>query len=57
MAELFQKFSNTFSKDEIDFGRTTLVEHHIDTGDAKPIKQPPRRVPMAYANEEKNLIY
>ena len=56
MAELFQKFSNTFSKDEIDLGRTTLVEHHIDTGDAKPIKQPPRRVPMAYANEEKNLI-
>jgi hypothetical protein len=35
MAELFQKFSNTFSKDEIDLGRTTLVEHHIDTGDGK----------------------
>jgi hypothetical protein len=47
MAELFQKFSNTFSKDEIDLGRTTLVEHHIDTADAKPIKQPPRKVPMA----------
>lgn len=56
MAELFQKFSNTFSKDEINLGRTTLVEHHIDNGDAKPIKQTLRGVPMAYANEEKNII-
>ena len=30
---------------------TTLVEHHIDTRDAKPIKQSP-----PYANEEQNLI-
>jgi hypothetical protein len=29
-----------------------LVEHHIETGDAKPLKQPPRRVPMAYAEDE-----
>jgi hypothetical protein len=33
-----------------------LVEHHIETGDAKPLKQPPRRVPMAYAEDEKKLI-
>jgi hypothetical protein len=33
-----------------------LVEHTIDTGDAKPVKQPPRRVPIAFAEEEKKLI-
>ena len=56
IAKFLQKFSNTFSKNETDLGRTSLVEHCIDTGDAQPVKQPPRRVPMAYANEEKNLI-
>jgi hypothetical protein len=33
-----------------------LVEHTKDTGDAKPVKQPPRRVPIAFAEEEKKLI-
>lgn len=28
------------------FGRTDLVQHSIDTGTAKPIKIPPRRVPQ-----------
>ena len=30
--------------------------HHIDTGDAKPIKQAPRRLPFNQRNEVKNLI-
>jgi hypothetical protein len=29
------------------FGRTKLVKHSIDTGDSKPIKIPPRRLPYA----------
>lgn len=29
------------------FGRTKLVKHRIDTGDHKPIKIPPRRLPFA----------
>ena len=41
-----------FSKNENDLGRTHLVEHTIDTGDAKPIKQPPRQLPMAFADED-----
>jgi hypothetical protein len=56
IAELLQKFSDTFSKNDTDLGLTNLVEHHIETGDAKPLKQPPRRVPMAYAEDEKKLI-
>jgi hypothetical protein len=50
------KYRDTFSKDEWDLGLTHLAEHSIDTGDAKPIKQRPRRVPMAYASEEKKAI-
>jgi hypothetical protein len=56
VAELSPKFSDTFSKNDTDLSLTNLVEHHIDTGDAKPLKQPPRRVPMAYAEDEKNIV-
>ena len=41
-----------FSKNENDLGHTHLVEHTIDIGDAKPIKQPSHWLPMAYANED-----
>ncbi|VDI59522.1 Hypothetical predicted protein [Mytilus galloprovincialis] len=37
----------------MDLGLTNLTEHCID---ARPVKQPPRRVPLAYANEEKKLV-
>ena len=30
-------------------GHSNLVEHTVDTKNAKPIKQPPRQVPIAYA--------
>ena len=36
-------------------GTTDLVQHSINTGNAPPIKQPPRRIPvpkMAEANRE-----
>ena len=39
---LLQKHEEVFSFDEYDLGHTHLVEHTIDTGNAKPIKQPPR---------------
>ena len=43
-------------KNENDLGLTSLAQHAIDTGDAKPIKQPFRRVPLAFADEEKKAI-
>ena len=36
---LLLKHKNVFSKDDYDLGHTNLVEHTIDTGNAKPIKQ------------------
>ena len=35
---------------------TSLTEHAIDVGVHKPIKQPPRRVSAAFADEEENVI-
>ena len=56
ICNLLNKFSNAFSKNDMDLGLTNLTEHCIETGDARPVKQPPRRVPLAYANEEKKLV-
>ena len=53
---LLIKYKDTFSRDEWDLGLTHLTEHSIPTGDAAPIKQAPRRVPMAHATEEKKAI-
>ncbi len=49
-------FQESFSKDEYDLGLTNLIEHSIDVGGHVPIKQPPRRVPLAFAAEEENVI-
>ena len=45
-AKLLQHNRNTFSLPGEPLGRTTLVQHGIDTGDATPIKQPVRRPPF-----------
>ncbi|CAC5421299.1 unnamed protein product [Mytilus coruscus] len=45
--ELLLKFQVSFFKSATDIGRTELIEHTIDTGQAHPIKQRPRRVPLA----------
>ena len=54
--QMLQAHSDTFSKDEFDIGMTTLTEHVIDVGSQRPIKQPPRRVPTAFADEEEKVI-
>ena len=56
VADLLIKYQDCFSKDEWDIGLTHLSEHEIKTGDSQPIKQPPRRVPLAYAEKEKAAI-
>ena len=56
LADMLKKYDSTFSKDEHDLGLTDVVCHSIDTGDSKPIKQPPRRVPIALAGEELKAI-
>ena len=41
---LLLKHKSLFAKDDYDLYRTDLVVHDIETGDARPIRQPPRRV-------------
>ena len=42
---LISEYQDIFARDNSDLGMTDLIEHEIDTGSTKPIKQAPRRVP------------
>ena len=56
LAKILIDHSNTFSVDESDIGITHLVEHVIDTGDCKPIRHAPRKVPLAFRGHDKIAI-
>ncbi|VDI02910.1 Hypothetical predicted protein [Mytilus galloprovincialis] len=56
IASLLRDFEDIFSKNEDNIGLTHLIKHSIDTGTAKPIKQPPRRVPLAFADKEREIV-
>lgn len=56
IAELLKDHEETFSKDDADLGLTKLAEHVIDTGESRPIKQPPRRTPHAFVGEDDKAI-
>lgn len=43
-----KNYACLFSKSEYDLGRTSLVQHRIDTGENRPFKQPLRRHPLAH---------
>ena len=47
---------DTFASSSSDFGFCPLVEHDIDTGDARPIKQSPRRPPVAAREAEDEIL-
>ena len=53
---LLDKHVGLFVKSPTDFGRMAVVEHKIDTGDARSIKQAPRRLLHAFAKEESALL-
>ena len=48
---LLCEFSDIFSKGSDDRGCTGCVEHHIDTGAARPIRERPRRFPAVEQEE------
>ena len=52
LKSLFLEYADVFAKSPDDLGETDIVQHEINTGSAKPIKLPPRRVPLAFQGEE-----
>ncbi|CAG2207267.1 unnamed protein product [Mytilus edulis] len=50
--ELMNVNKKVFSTSKYDIGLTNIVKHKIDTNNARPIKQAPRRLPMAQRKKE-----
>ena len=46
LASLVEDYADVFSTSRDDIGRTSVTKHTIDTGDARPIRQPARRLPL-----------
>lgn len=53
---LLKRYRSVFAAHDSDIGRTGVVQHEIDTGDIMPIRQRPRRVPVAREKEVENMI-
>ncbi|KRY44716.1 Transposon Ty3-G Gag-Pol polyprotein [Trichinella britovi] len=53
---ILRQHSRAISRNDDDLGRTSLVTHHIETGEARPIKQPPRRLPVAQRSVMERLV-
>ena len=47
LTQLLYKYQDIFKSPDGQLGRTNLVKHRIDTGNAVPIKQRPRRLPVS----------
>jgi len=45
-----------FATGPMDLGYCSVLEHDIDTGDAEPIRQPPRRPPLSARQAEEDIL-
>lgn len=54
--QLLDEDVDLFAVSNSDLGRTDIVRHTIDTGDARPIKPPARRVPVHMRDEVDTLV-
>jgi hypothetical protein len=56
LEELIADYQDVFATKSGDHGRTEKLYHRIDTGDARPIRQPPRRLPLAKQAEVNSML-
>ncbi|VDI50651.1 Hypothetical predicted protein [Mytilus galloprovincialis] len=53
---LIRKYEGLFAESDKELGHTNLVKHRINTGNAQPVKEPPRRAPVHLRQEvDKNI--
>ena len=53
---MFQNFSDVFASSDDDIGRTNVIKHAINTGNARPIRHHPRRLPIHKRDEADKQI-
>ncbi|CAC5370236.1 unnamed protein product [Mytilus coruscus] len=56
LSRLLSQYQNVFSRTDDDIGRTDLVTHRINTGNAIPFRQRSRRMPLGKQEMEKSEV-
>ena len=56
LKELLSEYQDVFALDNSELSSTDLVQHHIETGDVKPICQHPRRIPFALREKVDEMV-
>jgi hypothetical protein len=56
LEDLMTEYEDIFATGSEDYVRNNRVYHRIDTGDARPIRQPPRRLPLAKQTEVSGML-
>ena len=52
LAAMLCEYEDVFASSDTDLGQCNIVQHRIETRDARPIRQPPRRTPLGFQEEE-----
>ena len=56
LKELLHDHEGTFAASSTDLGFCSIIEHDIDTGDSRPLKQSPRKPPFAARDAEDEIL-
>jgi len=56
LRDFLRVHQHTFATSSTDLGYCSILQHHIDTGDSPPIKQSPRRPPLAARDAEDQIL-
>ena len=56
LKELIRENADVFALDDSELGHTSVIQHHVDTGDHGPIKQVVRRVPFVYRDKIARMV-
>jgi len=56
LAALIRRHSDAFATGPVDLGYCSVLGHDVDTGDAEPIRQPPRRPPLSARQAEEDIL-
>ncbi|KRY21315.1 RNA-directed DNA polymerase -like protein [Trichinella patagoniensis] len=57
LSGVLRRCGKAISRGETDLGRKNLVQHHIETAGARPVKQSPRRLPQSQRAVMYQLIH
>lgn len=56
LTSVLSKYENVFARNDTDLGHFSAVKHRINTGNARPIRQPARRTPLGFEGEEEKHL-